>query len=75
MPRVVISFDPEHHEYWVEIARPGVEYDPEYQAVMHMKSSHFRNMRRNAVRFNNDRDTLRKFFIEAQMRGREFLAP
>lgn len=75
MPRVVISFDPEHHEYWVEPARDGVEYDPEYQAVMHMKSSHYLNMQRNRKRFENDRDTLRKFFIEAQMRGREFIEP
>lgn len=72
MPKVVITFDHEHHEYFVEPAREGVEYDPEYQAVMDMKSSHYRNMLRNKNRFETDRDTLRKFFIEAQTRGRQF---
>lgn len=70
MPKVVITFDPEHHEYYVEQARMGVEYDPEYQVIMDMKASHFLNMQKNRKRFENDRDTLRKFFIEAQMAGR-----
>ncbi len=72
MPRVVITFDPDHHEYFVEQARQDVEYDPEYQVVMDMKASHYLNMQKNRKRFENDRDSLRKFFIEGQMRGREF---
>lgn len=71
MPKVVITFDPEHHDYFVEPARPGVAYDPEYQVVMDMKSSHYQNMVRNRTRTMRDQDALRKFFIEMQMSGRE----
>lgn len=72
MPKVVITFDPEHHDYYVEPAVKGMEYNPEYQAVMDMKASHFRNILRNAKRYENDLATLRRFFIRSQMYGREF---
>ena len=70
MPKVVITFDPEHHEYWVQEVPKTFTHDPEYQVVMDMKASHFRNIMRNAERYERDLDTLRKFFIEAQMAGR-----
>ena len=72
MPKVVITFDPEHHEYWVQEVAKDFKPDPEYQAVMDMKSSHFRNIVKNSKRYENDLNTLRKFFVEAQMRGRQF---
>lgn len=72
MPKVVITFDPEHHDYYVEEVQKGVNYNPEYQAIMDMKASHFRNILRNAKRYENDLETLRTFFIQSQMSGREF---
>lgn len=71
MPKILITFDYEHRSYFVEPYR-GQEVDPEYQAVMDMKASHFINIKRNEKRYENDRETLRKFFIQAQMRGRQF---
>lgn len=71
MPKVVITFDPEHHEYWVDEVSKDFKPNPEYHAVMDMKASHFRNIRKNAQRYENDLDTLRKFFVEAQMAGRQ----
>lgn len=72
MPKVVITFDPEHHEYWVETVEKDFKPDPEYQAVMDMKASHFRNIVKNAQRYENDLSTLHRFFVQAQMSGRQF---
>ncbi len=72
MPKVAITFDPEHHDYFVRVVDKDYKPDEEYEAVMDMKASHFRNIIRNADRYENDLNTLRKFFIEAQMRGRQF---
>lgn len=72
MPKVVISFDPDSGDYWVEAVAKDFEPDPEYQAVMDMKSSHFRNILRNAKRYENDLNTLHEFFVRAQMSGRQF---
>lgn len=69
MPRVVITFDPEHHEYFVTPFQ-GQTINPEYEVVMDMKSSHYRNMMKNRARYVNDLDTLRKFFLEGQLSGR-----
>ncbi len=70
MPKVIISFDPEHHEYSVTTFS-GQRINPEYEVVMDMKSSHYINMIRNKRRYENDLETLRKFFIEAQSAGRQ----
>lgn len=70
MPRVAITFDPDHHEYFVETVSRDFEPTPEYQVVMDMKASHFRNILRNAERYQRDMDSLRKLFIEAEMAGR-----
>lgn len=70
MPRVAISFDPDTHEYFVEQVTKDFKPTPEYQVVMDMKSSHFRNILRNAERYERDMDSLRKLFIEAEMAGR-----
>ena len=70
MPKVVIHFDPEHHEYHVFQYVEGMVFDNEYQVLVEMKASHYRNILRNESRHQNDRDTLRKFFVEAQMAGR-----
>ena len=70
MPKVVISFDPEHHEYFVTTYH-GQGLNDEYDVVMDMKSSHYRNILKNAKRYENDLNSLRKFFIQVQMAGRQ----
>lgn len=70
MPKVVITFDPEHHEYFVT-PYGGQTLNSEYDVVMDMKSSHYRNIIKNVQRYENDLSSLRKFFVEAQMAGRQ----
>ena len=70
MPKVVISFDPEHHEYFVTPYH-GQTLNKEYDVIMDMKASHFRNILKNVQRYQNDLNSLRKLFVEAQMSGRE----
>lgn len=69
MPRIIITFDPEHHEYFVTEYR-GQTINPEYEVLLDMKSSHFRNMLKNAKRYEGDRNTLRRLFLEAQLSGK-----
>lgn len=71
MPKVLITFDPDNGEYFVEPYK-GTEWDPEYQAVMLMRASHYQNMQRNLTRAEKDQATLAKFFIHAQTTGRQF---
>lgn len=70
MPRVVITFDTETSMLFADTAQKDREYDPEYQVVMDMKASHYKNIKRNLMRFNQDQKTLLKFFIETQQAGR-----
>lgn len=70
MPRVVITFNDETGDYYMDAYDKGVEYDPEYQVVVDLKSSHFQNIVRNRQRVCKDQDFLRNFFIQAQMAGR-----
>jgi hypothetical protein len=68
MPRVAITFHDELAEYFVE-PYTGWELD-EYQVVVDLKSSHYRNILRNRERVDKDQKFLQNFFIQAQMAGR-----
>lgn len=68
MPKVVISFDPEFGEYDVDTT--WEEPLTEYEALVFMKASHYRNIQKNLARAHKDQEFLEKFFIEAQMSGR-----
>ena len=72
MPKVKIAYDRAYQEYAItEGGKYTVIDDPEWEAIIEMKSSHFRNMQRNIDRYNKDQQALMNFFMEAQMRGRE----
>ncbi len=69
MPRVVISFDAVNQEY--SVYPVDKDYTPtEYEAVVHMKSSSYREIVRTELRWLKHQDFLEKFFVEAQMAGR-----
>lgn len=71
MPKVIITFDKDYSFFGVSELKGTDEYiDPEYQVVMDMKASHYRNIRRNWSRYNNDQKALLNFFIQAQQTGR-----
>lgn len=71
MPKVVITWDTVFCKFLVERYK-GQPVDPEFQAVMDMKSSHYLNMKRNQVRVDTDQENLKSKFIQAQETGREF---
>lgn len=71
MPRVIIEFDPELGEYDVfEVTDTWPTIDTEYAVLVDMKSSHYKNIKRNEERVYKDQQFLEKFFIEAQQAGR-----
>lgn len=69
MPRVLLHYDTVRAEYSIHESWdwPLGEYD----TVVFMKASHFRNIKRNDMRWNKDQEFLNNFFIEAQKAGRE----
>lgn len=69
MPRVIIEFNAESHIYFVDLYK-GEEIDDEYQVIVDLKSSHYRNIRRNDGRVQRDQTFLQNFFIRAQTLGR-----
>ena len=72
MPKVTIVYYPGSGKYVVgETSIIG--YDPEtgMEAVMDMKASHLKNIRRNIARIEKDQSTLENFFIQAMIAGRE----
>lgn len=71
MPKVVITYYPNYLEY--DVTQVNKDYVPgsDYEVVMDMKASHYRNMKRNLARYVKDQEALQKFFIEAQMAGRQ----
>lgn len=71
MPKVTIIFDRIKRRYFLELFDSVGKDNDEWEVVMDMKASHFRNMRRNEDRFQRDQEALKKFFIEAQMSGKE----
>jgi hypothetical protein len=72
VPRVVIGDDPEYQDYRVnEVSKDFYPVDEDYQVVVDMKASHYRNIKRNEERFYRDQEFLQKFFIEAQESGRQ----
>lgn len=72
MPKVTIVYFPNTGKFTVdEMDRIGYDSDSGYEVVMDMKSSHFRNMKRNEDRYRRDQEALHKFFIEAQMSGKQ----
>lgn len=71
MPKVTIIFDHIKRRYFLELFDNVGKDNDEWEVVMDMKASHFRNMRRNEDRFQRDQEALKKFFIEAQMSGKE----
>lgn len=69
MPKVVITqdyYDGGFWEYTVDRFVSDDEVDPEYQVVMEMKASHFKNIQRNAKRVFADQEVLNKFFEQAK---------
>lgn len=70
MPKVLIHYDPV-----LQLMSVFDKWDwpvnPEWDVVVHLKSSHYRNMKRNEQRYNKDQTFLTKFFMEAQTRGTE----
>jgi hypothetical protein len=70
MPKVLIHYDTVRHELSVFDAWDWPPH-PEYDVVVHLKSSHYRNIKRNEQRWMKDQTFLNNFFIEAQRRGTE----
>lgn len=69
MPKCVIKYDKQFGEYMVYPYTEGQNIT-EYEAIVFMKASHYRNMQKNIQRWVKDQDFLEKFFIEAQTAGR-----
>lgn len=69
MPTVKIAYDPTFQEFSLTESHKDAVLDPEWEVLVDMKASHFRNMRRNQTRYNRDQEALQKFFIQAQMSG------
>lgn len=72
MPRVIIEFNRNFGEYSVfEATDTWPTRESEYSVVVDMKSNHYRNLKRNEERYIKDQNFLEKFFVEAQMSGRQ----
>lgn len=70
MPRVVIEYNPQYEEYAVCEVGKDFQVESDFQVIVDMKSSHYRNIKRNEERFDRDQAFLERFFIEAQEAGK-----
>lgn len=72
MPKCIIGYDPVAGEYYAyEVTDKYPTVSSEYEVVVDMKASHYRNLKRHEEQWCKDQDFLEKFFFEAQSSGRQ----
>lgn len=72
MPKVTILYDTVRSEYLVEeTSQAGHDENSGVEAVMEMKASHFKNMKRNEDRYYKDQETLHNMFLQAKQANAE----